>query len=142
LWVKVTIGVAVLVVAQFLAYRQLWTKVTQSETAENERGKKIADRRKFGLLMEEGQNLYWEVGNVGGEDFKAWDDLLTGWQESIRVSLVEIGFPADFQEFVRAIDEAEPLLGPVNRGWKQENRRRKLQKQQQKLEEIVRRRLP
>jgi len=45
---------------------------------------------------------------------------------------------------MRATDEIEPvaIVGDVkNLKWKQEVRRRKLQKQQQKLEEIVRRRL-
>jgi hypothetical protein len=119
---------------------QLKTKLAAMETTENERVNKVADRRKLGLLMEEGQNLYKEVGNVRGEDFQAWDALLTGWDGFVRIALEEIGFPADYQEFMRAIDEAEPLGGVIkNLAWKQENRRRRLQKQQQKLAEIQRR---
>jgi FtsZ-binding cell division protein ZapB len=124
---------------------QLRTKVTALETAENERKKKVADQKKFGLLMEEGRNLYGEIARLRGEDLETWDARLTGWQTSVRVALDEINFPADYHEFTRATDEIEPVLpvGDVkDLRWKQEVRRRKLQKQQQKLEEIVQRRLP
>jgi hypothetical protein len=121
---------------------ELGTKVTALETAENERGNKLTIRSRFARLMEEGQHLYREVGSVSGDDFRAWDDLLAGWQNAVCVALKEIEFPADCHEFMRAIDEIEPLLGVIDLRWKQAIRRRKLQKQQQKLEEIVRRRLP
>lgn len=132
------------VAAPVLLDDQLRTKVTALETAENERKKKVADQKRFGLLMEEGRNLYGEIANLKGEDLEAWDARLTGWQTSVRVALDEINFPADYHEFTRATDESEPvaIVGDVkNLKWKQENRRRKLQKQQQKLEEIVQRRL-
>jgi hypothetical protein len=121
---------------------QLRTTLTAMETAENERRKKVADQQKFGRLMEEGQNLFKELAKLRGEDLEAWDARLTGWQTSVRVALEEINFPADYHEFMRATDEIEPLGGAIDLRWKQEIRRRKLQKQQRKLEEIMQRRLP
>jgi hypothetical protein len=55
--------------------------------------------------MEEGQNLYKEIGNVRGEDFQAWDALLAGWQASVSTALEEVELPADYREFMRAIEE-------------------------------------
>jgi len=120
---------------------QLRTRLTAMQTAESIRGNQVASRQKFATLMEAGQNLHTELNNIRGEDFHAWDALLIDWQGYVRSALEEIGFPADYQEFMRAINEAEPLGGVINRAWKQENRRRKLNKQQQKLEEIAQRRL-
>jgi hypothetical protein len=100
-------------------------------------------QNKFGLLMEEGQSLFKELGKVKGQDLESWDARLTGWQTSVRTTLEEKELPTDYQEFTRAIDEIDPVVpvGDVkDLSWKQEVRRRKLQKQQQKLEEIVQRR--
>jgi hypothetical protein len=104
----------------------------------------VAGQKRFGLLMESGQRLYNEIANLRGEDLEAWDARLIEWQTSIRTALEEINCPADYPEFVRAADESEHVAvagDGKNLRWKQDNRRRKLQKQQQKLEEIVQRRL-
>jgi hypothetical protein len=124
---------------------QLGIKVTGLETAESERKKKAADQKRFALLMADGQHLYWEIADLRGEDLEAWDVRLTEWQTSVRVALEEMNFLADSHEFTRAPDEIDPLVpegGVKDLRWKQEVRRRKLQEQQRKLEEIVQRRLP
>ena len=131
-----------LIAAPVFLDNQLRTTVTTLETAENEIRKKVADQKKFGLLMEDGQNLYKEIAKLRGEDLETWDARLAGWQTSVRVALEGINFPADCHEFMRVMDEIEPLGGAIDLRWKQEIRRRKLQKQQRKLEEIVQRRLP
>jgi len=108
------------------------------------RSKNVADQKKFGLLMEGGQRLYNEIADLKGEDLEAWDTRLTEWQTSVHAALENIDLPADYQEFTRATDEIDSvaIVGNVkNLKWKQENRRRRLQKQQKKLEEIVQRRL-
>jgi len=106
--------------------------------------KNLADQKRFGRLMEDGQHVYNEIADLRGKDLEAWDARLTEWQTSVRAALEDIDFPVDYPEFVRAADESEPvaIVGDVkNLKWKQENRRRKLQKQQRKLEEIMQRRL-
>lgn len=108
--------------------------------AEKKRDDRAAIQTRFASLLKAGRSLYDELNNVQGQTLHIWDAALGDWQESVRLALEEIGFPADFQEFMRVINDAEPLGGVVNLGWKQENRRRRLVKQQQKLEEIVLRR--
>jgi hypothetical protein len=121
-----------------------WIERQDKKRDEAKRGKKVADQKRLGLLMEGGQHLYKEIADLQGEDLEAWDARLKEWQTSVRKALEEINFPADYPEFTRATDEIEPLAiaaNGKNLKWKQEVRRRKLQKQQQKLEDIVKRRL-
>jgi|SRR5580704_12114882 hypothetical protein len=130
------------VVAPVLLDSQLRTRLATIGSAQNERENKLEIRSKFAGLMEWGRHLHDKLGTVRGEDFRTWDDLLTDWQESVCMTLRQIDFPADCHEFMRATDDAEALGGSMDLRWKQENRRRKLKKQQQKLEDIVQRRLP
>lgn len=99
-------------------------------------------RNKFALLMKEGRHLNQELNSVVGEALQGWDSALTTWQESVRSVLDEISYPAEYHEFMRSTDDIEPLGGAINLAWKQEVRRRKLKKQQQKLEDILKRRVP
>jgi len=118
-----------------------WDKKREERTRKS---KNSADQKRFGRLMEDGQRLYKKIADLRGEDLEAWDARLTEWQTSVHAALENIDFPADYQEFSRAADEIKPVaIGEdgKNLKWKQEIRRRKLQKQQQKLEEIVQRRL-
>ena len=122
-----------------------WIDRLEKKRQETTKGRKnVADQKRLGRMMEDGRHLYNEITDLRGEDLEAWAARLTEWQTSVRAALEDMDFPADSPEFMRATDEIEPvaIVGDVkNLKWKQEVRRRKLQKQQQKLEEIVRRRL-
>jgi len=51
------------------------------------------------------------------------------------------GFPTDAVEFARAGEYAEPVMGVISTGSKQEKRARVLEKRQENLADFVRRRL-
>jgi hypothetical protein len=130
-----------LVAAPVFLDNQLRTRLARAEIVKDESGYKLELRNKFADLMEEGRVLYNGIGNLRGEDLESWDGRLEDWHWSVRIAADHLGFPSDYHEFMRATDDADPVGGSIDLRGKHENRRRKLKKQQQKLEDIVKRRL-
>jgi len=96
----------------------------------------------FGALMQSGMNLSGDLIECRtSPQFQSWDTRFDEWIDLVRKAIADLGFYTDLVEFVRAGEYAESVSGAVHIGHFQENRVRVLEKHQEKLEEIVQRRL-
>ena len=122
------------------------TQEARAEDAEKKIAEIKAARDKhdlFGRLMQQGADFSREVAACQTDaDFASWDRHSDEWLRSIQQAMRDTGFPTEAVEFARAGQYAEPMMGVINIGFKQESRRRRLEKHQGFLADFVRRRLP
>ena len=97
----------------------------------------------FGRLMQQGIDFSWQIAECQSPaQFHSWDYHSNEWVISVQQAMRDMGFPTDAVEFARAAEYAEPVLGVINTGSKQEERARVLEKRQEYLADFVKRRLP
>lgn len=121
------------------------TQEARAEEAEKKIAEAKAARDKhdlFGRLMQQGADFLREIAGCQTDaHFASWDRHSDVWLESVQQAMGEMGFPTEAVEFARAGNYAAPVLGVISTGSKQENRRRRLEKHQEYLADVVKRRL-
>ena len=96
----------------------------------------------FGQLMQQGVEFSCQIATCQTDaHFASWDRHSNDWTKSVQQAMRDMGFPTDAVEFARAAEHAEPVMGVINTGSKQEERVRVLEKRQENLADFVRRRL-
>jgi hypothetical protein len=140
---KVVLGLAVLVIAQYRAYRKVLLQAQVSariaEAALRDKNDGVQVRVRLAALLQKGQKLEENLRTcVEPAHFSAWDGEENTWVDSVTQTLTAIGFPNYAAEFTRAGTEAAFVPGPVNIGHKQEKRLRRLRLRQKALENMAR----
>jgi hypothetical protein len=129
------------IIRQRVSIVGLENQIDQSEetTRENKRLQGL-----FGSLMQQGISISSRLANCQAKpQFDFWDGEFDLWLDTVRKFISQdLGYATDSVEFIRAGENAEPIIGILDFRKKQEERYRVLEQHQQKLEEIVHRRLP
>ena len=121
------------------------TQATRTEIAEKKLAEINAAREKhdlFAQLMQQGVGFSCQIAECQTDaHFASWDRHSNEWLKSVQQAMRDMGFPTDAVEFGRAAEYAEPVMGVINTGSKQEERARVLEKHQQYLAYFVQCRL-
>jgi hypothetical protein len=110
----------------------------KDDTATKHENRRLHDL--FGSFMQVGIDLSSDL--VGCRNFEWWDNKFDSWLLSVKNAISDMGFSSEAAEFTRAGENAEPIVGIRDLRNEREERCRVLEQHQQKLEEIVHRRLP